>query len=62
MVGNQENTTLTSIDGYLKSCSEQNDVYTYSFNRQQVKYINESLQHWDLVKEIRSVLNEATDR
>ena len=50
---------ISNIDDHLKSCSPVNDVYTYSFNHDEVEHINRALQRFDLVKEIREALKES---
>lgn len=50
---------ITDINNNLKSCAPQYDVYTYSFTFEQVEHINRSLQHYDLVQEIRELLEES---
>lgn len=49
---------METINDHLKSSSEKNDVYTYSFNKAEVDRINEALMRYDLVKEIRELINE----
>lgn len=53
-----DRTIISNIDDHLKSCSPQNDVYTYSFTKEEVDHINRALQRYDLVQEIRQVLAE----
>lgn len=50
---------IHNIDNHLKSCAPQYDVYTYSFNLEEVKHINRALQRYDLVKEIKELLQES---
>lgn len=50
---------LATIDDHLKSYSPDNDVYTYSFNHEEVEHINRALQRYDLVNEIRELMKES---
>lgn len=50
---------LTTINDHLKSYSHKNDVYTYSFNHEEVEHINRALQRYDLVKEIKELIKES---
>lgn len=49
---------INNIDDHLKSCSPQNDVYTYSFTSEEVAHINRALQRYDLIAEIKQLLQE----
>lgn len=53
---------ISNIDSHLKSCSPQNDVYTYSFTKEEVDHINRALQRYDLVQEIKQVLEEQENK
>ncbi len=49
---------MMSIDKCLVACSPENDVYTYSFTKEQVDYINKALLPFSVVEEIRQVIKE----
>lgn len=53
---------MNNIDSHLKSCSPKNDVYTYSFNSEEVKIINEALNKKSWVDEVRMLLQEQEEK
>lgn len=57
-----DRTIISNIDSHLKSCREDADVYTYSFTKEEVNHINRALQRYDLVQEIRQVLEEQENK
>lgn len=53
--------TLKSINNHLKSCSEKNNVYTYSFTLEEVEIINKALEKKSWLEEVKQLLQEAED-
>lgn len=49
---------MVSIDDKLKSCSPQNNVYTFSFTQEEVQIINKALEKKSWVEEVKELLEE----
>lgn len=49
---------MIDLDNHIASASPNYNVYTYNFTKKEVEELKEALQHNDLRKEIKLLLEE----
>lgn len=49
---------ISNIDERILAFSKETNIYVYAFTREEVNHINDALMRFDLVQEIRGLLEE----